>query len=181
MGKEKLLFGDLRSSSSLDSWAHWMNELSVALKQYPAEVDLRPQMMDRRDLTDIAKVHNAKSIYDITEHIVETLVPRYGHGRAVLVCESGHPFAQLSRNSLEYAEWGIANGCVALVYGSVEKGVIWHETLHLLGATDCYNTSNPMENPGPTCELPTCIMCFAPTTSSRGSEPFYAGTATAAS
>lgn len=67
---------------------------------------------------------------------------------------------------------GASNGPLALVYGSADKYVIWHEALHLLGARDCYDTSDPWQNPGPTCELPNCLMQYAPTSEAVRDWPF---------
>lgn len=52
----------------------------------------------------------------------------------------------------------------------MDKYIIWHEMLHLLGAYDCYDLSK--NERGPNCDLPNCIMQYEATMANVGKWPF---------
>ena len=66
--------------------------------------------------------------------------------------------AKAIRASNPMAQWGGTCAKRLAVVWQQDKYVIWHEILHLLGATDCYT----QDDAGPTCELGNCIMQYQP-------------------
>ena len=81
--------------------------------------------------------------------------------RLLVCCDPQHPLANKCLKARPSALWGVANGCIAVVYNLDNHYAIWHELLHTLGAEDCYDPENPSRCPGPTCEHPECIMQYA--------------------
>jgi hypothetical protein len=56
------------------------------------------------------------------------------------------------------AEWGGARlGSFAVVWEPGNPFVLWHEAMHLLSATDCYDEAGCT-----TCEVPHCLMQWEP-------------------
>lgn len=84
-------------------------------------------------------------------------------------CLPTHPAAIAARKRLPHARLGISvAGSLSLAYAFDNKHLLWHEALHLLGAQDHYDR----ETLQPSCELPTCLMRYAPTASVIAGEHF---------
>jgi hypothetical protein len=67
--------------------------------------------------------------------------------------------ARVGRGRLPTARWGYSTrGVLSLTYGADNPFILWHETLHLLGASDHYDTRTLAT----TCDTPTCLMQYAP-------------------
>lgn len=83
-------------------------------------------------------------------------------------CPSDAPIAKAARKRLPRAAWGISiSGVLSLSYGGHNKHILWHEALHLLGAQDHYTLGRE----GVTCELPQCLMQYAPDARTVGAGP----------
>jgi hypothetical protein len=150
----------------------YMDEFSNLVKQPPMQIGLQVQRIEHCDTSRILDLTSPESVYEITDHVGGVLATKYGHTRTILWCDPCHVFAKTATAALRHARWGVTNGLLALVYGTTDKYAIWHECLHLLGAQDCYDTSDPQRNAGPTCDVPTCIMQYAPMAHRVGSWPF---------
>jgi hypothetical protein len=80
-----------------------------------------------------------------------------------------HPAVRAARKMLEHAAWGISlAGTLSVSYAPANPYLLWHETLHLLGAQDHYDRTTFRT----TCGLPTCIMQYAPSAQTVGANPF---------
>jgi len=145
-----------------------LSTLSGYLCGDPVNVQLQLEPIDPHALDEIAKIDHEDSIQELAIEVLEMLVDRYGHGRSVMLCGGDSPAARL--NPLE-GRWGIRNGCIAFVFAKFHEQIVWHEALHTLGAEDCYDESNPEQNPGPTCELSNCVMQYHPTAAGVGEWP----------
>ena len=111
-----------------------------------------------RDLTD-PSVEFVDKVSDLSLYFLEqsdaTRLPGL-----VVCCQRGSLIAQQARSTNPLAQWGGKLGRLALVWQPDNRHLIWHETLHLLGAEDCYDD----ETTEGTCEKePQCIMQYAPT------------------
>jgi len=122
------------------------------------------QLIDAETIAAINGIgsRSPRTVVAYRDHVIDILVLKYGHCRAIIVTDLNHPFAELTKKALPLAEWGSAwVGMFGLVYQSpITKPVVWHETLHVLGAEDCYDQSFPAKSP--TCEHPNCIMQYEP-------------------
>ena len=84
-------------------------------------------------------------------------------------CDPTHPAASAAQKRVRHARWGLSlQGVLSLTYVTGNKYALWHETLHLLGAQDHYD---PATFRG-TCELPSCLMQYAPSSQVIGDQPF---------
>jgi hypothetical protein len=96
---------------------------------------------------------------------------RTAHG-LIVNCEPDHALAKDCRRRLPHAHWGISfSGVLSVVYAPQNPSAVWHEALHLLGAQDHYD----LKTLAATCELPTCIMRYAPEEGSTPSKEFLCG------
>ncbi len=110
---------------------------------------------------------DADDLFKISDNVVRILNQELKGIRALLkllVCteyESG--LAKLCRNYDKSAWWGVSTDWMAVVYKLDNKYAIWHETLHLLGAHDCYRKGKDGQviDRGPTCNA-NCVMVYAP-------------------
>lgn len=93
-----------------------------------------------------------------------------GLSNLLVICSPNSHVAKAILKSNPAALWGGSNGQFSAVYEPMNEFVLWHETLHLLGAEDCYNLE--INDEGPTCECSNCIMQYAPTQNTVGTWPF---------
>lgn len=153
----KVLFGSLmpkKASMVADS----MNELRRLLLRPPLQVTLDSQPLAAREIERFRHL-TTNQIGDIYV-FASTLFEDYYPFRIVLICDYDHCLASAARSKNPLACWGATIGqCLALVYGRVDKCVIWHEAFHLLGAKDCYEAEAPDRG---ICELDNCIMRYEP-------------------
>jgi hypothetical protein len=80
----------------------------------------------------------------------------------LVYCKNDSNLAKAAVKENPLAQWGLTydNHLVSAVYEPDNKYLLWHEVLHLFGAEDCYNESEPQYL---ICELPGCIMQYVPT------------------
>ncbi len=91
-------------------------------------------------------------------------------------CDPDHLLAMAAQRRMAHAVWGLSiSGSLSLFYGNENKHALWHEALHLLGAQDHYDLTNFKG----TCELPSCIMRYAPDDASIKGRPFFCEKTTA--
>lgn len=107
----------------------------------------------------------AESVQEAASDVLDALIDNMGLGRpgypGVLIgLESNHSLVQRCLQSNPGALWGATLGRLAVVYGCYHEAVFCHETLHLLGATDCYDTDEPTRDRRPTCGVSSCIMQY---------------------
>ena len=171
----ELLYCSLRTDVLTTRLGEYLDEFAGLINRAPLNATLRVQRVEDSCVTCIRELNAPECIQDVGTHVLEVLSPQYGFGRTVLLCDPSHVFARCARKAAPHAEWGVACGCLAIVYGSTDKYVIWHETLHLFGAEDCYNPGNPNGHPNPNCGQPNCIMQYAPTVANVGNWPFLCG------
>jgi hypothetical protein len=90
----------------------------------------------------------------------------------LVYCKNNSNLAKAAVKENSLAQWGLTRGeyLVSAVYEPDNKYVLWHETLHLFDACDCYCYYNP--NAGSNCELNNCIMQYEPTKENVGEWPF---------
>lgn len=86
----------------------------------------------------------------------------------LVYCQEDSSLAEAAQQADDLAQHGAASGAVFAAAWAGGNYVVWHEALHLLGATDCYTP----QDPGPTCEQANCIMQYAPDQASVGEWPF---------
>ena len=95
---------------------------------------------------------------------------RAGGIRVSVYCDPESAAAHAARERLPHALWGISiGGALSLTYCPGNPFAFWHETLHLLGAQDHYATHALGAT---TCELPSCIMQYAPCERTVGERPY---------
>ena len=155
---------------------------------------LTEEARDRRFVAEaMAELLDALSVWQLApvieplpEDLEEILVPHLrapdieGCVRAIQEAGAGQPFgvsiycdprqpaACAARERLAHAQWGLSmKGIFSLTYCAGNKWILWHETLHLLGAQDHYS----LKEFETTCELPTCIMQYAPSELTVGERP----------
>ncbi len=148
-----------------------LRELGVLLKRPPVEANcpivplpdnLQGQIAQDLKHPDLRMC--AGNILKTLECWVESSATKYpspGLAPKLLVCCSRqHPLTKRCLATLPTALWGLTiNDCLAVIYELSMPLVLGHESLHLVGADDCYD----LPNRGPTCEHRQCIMQYAPT------------------
>lgn len=85
----------------------------------------------------------------------------------LMLVPSGTPFVTALQNENNMARWGAAMGTISTVWQMRGPQILWHELLHTLGAEDCYD----VRNGDPICDLPNCLMQWAPTDTTVGRVP----------
>jgi len=91
--------------------------------------------------------------------------------KLLVYCPSDSLIARVAMREQPSAVWGAAMSPLAAVYSRDNKVAIWHETLHLLTAEDCYMEDNPSQKK-PDCNLDGCMMEYAAPESTCESMPF---------
>ena len=141
-----------------------LHKLEQLMKRPPLEVDcpIAPLPCDIQGR--IAEDMSRLDFGDCAAQMFCTMSSKASDGgpvpRLLVCCEAQHALTGKCRKACPSALWGLANGCIAVVYNLDNCCAIWHELLHTLTAEDCY----ALPNRGPTCEHPQCIMQYAATT-----------------
>jgi len=86
----------------------------------------------------------------------------------VLGCTPDHEFARKARHQFPDGLWGVACDRFTLCYFCENPYSVWHETLHTLGAEDCYD----LETKRTTCECAGCLMQYAAAEDTIGDWPW---------
>jgi hypothetical protein len=148
---------------------NWLDELRQLLAQPPTQADLCVSNVPS-DISEVfdMELRRCPITPQPMERYLDAIITKLGHSYSdlwkwtplLVRCLEDSPIALAAKKENPLAEWGIALGLWAVVYAMNNKYIIWHESLHLYTAEDCYCRENP-EGPT-TCELPGCIMQYAP-------------------
>ena len=147
-------------ADALDHLAHNLYrapvKVTMVVEKLPESLaaKIHPHISEPEKLAHIAAA--------VAEEIDEELAPKHGGfvPGLLIFCQKTHPLAKSARKANPSAQWGATCGRLAVVWARDNEKVIWHEALHILGVSDCYN-GNTLEG---TCEKePGCIMQYAPT------------------
>lgn len=163
-----------------------LHQLSADLAKAPTMIrlDVEPingTALGQRVESELREINNADLWYLAVDAIVnsETAGTDPSPSQRSLIIHCGHDCAsaQSARKHCPSAVWGIAwPGKIALVYPPLSlldpSQIIWHETLHLLGAEDCYDLRNGFQQ---SCELSGCVMQYEPTIASVCEWPYICG------
>jgi len=94
-----------------------------------------------------------------------------GWSPLLVFCQPDSLLAKRLKRVRYGAAWGYCEvPTISAVYEPSNKHILWHETLHLFDVDDCYDYNDP--NNGTTCELPDCLMQYAPSSQTVGKWPF---------
>ena len=166
----RLLYGHFGlSPADASILAQAMEELPRLLAIPPVGLSIGTELVaDSEDLErafkDARESFGNPLLYDFMQNIRSQL------GRDALLvvgCGKDHSLAREIRKINPDALWGGTWSEVGLaVCWRIEKPVVWHEALHLLGAHDCYC----LPDKGPTCEQPNCIMQYMPSADAGGEQ-----------
>ena len=80
-----------------------------------------------------------------------------------IYCDSGRDFAVAYQEQNALAHWGVAIPCKFAIAWEPNKYLLWHESLHLMNAKDCYNKFGINK-----CPNHRCIMRRAPSLANCG-------------
>lgn len=95
--------------------------------------------------------------------------PALRHALSVYCPDPNCLAVRAARGRLPHALWGISlGGVLSLTYAPGNRYMLWHESLHLLGAADHYDLSTFRTS----CGTSTCLMQYGPNEASVGSGPF---------
>jgi hypothetical protein len=90
-------------------------------------------------------------------------------GKILLYCPGHTALREAVRRRESKILWGGSLGFLSMVWQGQNKQLLWHETLHLLGAEDCYDFENCKKQPK--CLLDSCcIMQWEPCPENCGEE-----------
>ncbi len=162
-------------ASRWDQVGRWLEELTEMLASPPA-------------MAEVAFCRLAASAAEIAEAVLQSPVTASEPFRATVMllrqkvaplgrcmpmmvcCRPDSIPARTARCESLLAQWGYCCLGLSVLYKLDNKWILWHEALHLFGVNDCYDNDNPQ---GPTiCELPHCLMQYAPSDATIGAEPF---------
>jgi|GEM_PF-7113928 len=160
---------DLPESSS-QCFEKALRDLAIWLSEPPICALISIDCIPRPWLDAVYRAwHNASDVVcavaDLTYMAAESQV---NMPRLVVGCTNQHPFAQKAVAHVPWALWGARCGCFALCYNCDNPYSVWHETLHTLGAKDCYDDDKPEEL---NCNCPGCLMQYAPDEQTVGQSP----------
>ena len=138
-----------------------LDELAANLKKPPIDIIVETCELPADKVDEVIScLSNASmTLYEKGGDIGDILCQAPGKPPGLLVCCQDEALTKQAADENPNARWGTKAGRLAVVFKPGNKHLIWHETLHLLGAMDCYNE----ETGEGSCELPRCIMQHAPT------------------
>lgn len=138
-------------------------ELSQLLKRKPVTVELGVVQLPSNlaKLVDIELRDpplESKEPFREVIYAIRKKLPFSKWAPLVVYCKPSASIALAAQKQDENALWGyMCDYRLSAVYNLENKHTLWHEALHLFDVEDCH--SGP-RNPGPTCELPECIMQY---------------------
>jgi hypothetical protein len=153
-----------------------LNELSDLLKKPPVKIELKAMSLPAK-IVQIVESELQKPPQQTKEPFrtywvtinKKLSLPEWSP--LMVYCKPNSELAMAARKQCPTAVWGCTvDGILSAVYKLGNKYILWHEILHLFGVDDCYLPNNP--HTGPTCELPNCIMQYAPSGETVGEWPF---------
>jgi len=153
-----------------------LNELKQLLKNPLVEVELNPVPLSTKAVqiveSELQKApQQTEEPFQAYRRAISQNLSRPEWSPLVVYCKPDSELATAARKQMPAAYWGCTVGStLSAVYRLGNKYILWHEILHLFNANDCYPPDDP--NRGPTCELPNCIMQYAPTKKTVGEWPF---------
>ena len=144
-----------------------MEILETLCSQVPcqerAEIDLKEEV--------VSVIESEENIVNCSSAVPEYFYDKFGDlANLVVLCPPDSALHAIALQSNSDALWGINNAGLAAIYNLDNKYIVWHETLHILGADDCYDLDK--DNRGPNCELGNCIMQYEATEENVGTWPF---------
>jgi len=93
----------------------------------------------------------------------DELLGNYASKKIFVFCDGDEPFVKAFQDQNELAHWGVAIPCTLAIAWEPRDYLVWHETLHLMNAKDCYNKFGINK-----CPSPQCIMRRAPSPENCG-------------
>jgi len=150
-----ILYYHSLSPTATDFLATTMQSLHSLLTTHALNIRLLPLP---ENLASILLPPLESGHYPGTLNLLQQLTPRIP---LTLLCPHDHPAAKAARKSLPRAHRGIScSGLLSLTYPPPPPNpfILWHETLHLLGAQDHYDPITLQ----PTCPHKNCLMHYAP-------------------
>jgi hypothetical protein len=151
------------STHSKDFIIKAYKELSVYLKRQ-FELDYSFKELPEKFISDIHSILNKNKEFnvlsaDISDYFLDKFQDRVAN--LVVFCNSESNLCKKALEMNPHALWGCACGRLAAVYKANDMCPIWHETLHLFGAIDCYDDDSPNSI---NCENQNCLMQYASVT-----------------
>ena len=150
-----------------------MAELSAYLLKPPAEIQYTFTELPGEYESDIHEILQdiPDSVHDWEHELLHYYADKQKHiSNTLIICPKDSHLAKLCLRIKPDAPWGLATSTLSFVYEIRDKYIVWHETLHLLGADDCYDLSK--NDRGPSCDLPNCVMQYEATMTNVGTWPF---------
>ena len=140
-----------------------LKELADNLRKFPTRIEVIIEKLPDELRREVSKqLQETRSFPETAAEIGDILCKGQGNIPGLFVfCRRDSNIVVQAREAepLAQRECGAKCGCLAVVWESGNKMLIWHEVLHLLGAKDCYD---PETGEG-TCENSGCIMQYEPT------------------
>jgi hypothetical protein len=131
----------------------WLPTLEVRVETCPEDV-AQNILASARSTTDFANLNGAVLEILTAAKVLEPV------RRVVVLCGQSSVIPSLARSANSAAKYGAFCGALASVY-HLHTNVMWHEMLHLLGTTDCYE-KNPEGHCNNTCNESACLMQYDP-------------------
>ena len=154
------LIYEKESAHTKDSVIKAYKELSVYLKKQ-FELDYSFKELPEKFIPDICSILNKdKEIRVLSADISDYLSDEF-KGRVVNLVVFCNTESNLCKKALDenpHALWGCRCGRLAAVYKANKMSPIWHETLHLFGAKDCYDDNSLYSI---SCGNQNCLMQYA--------------------
>ncbi len=149
-----------------------MEEFSRLLSLPPIQIDYKFEPLSANLKEEVVSVIESKpDIGNCSNAVQYYFYNKFGYSaNLVVLCPPDSALHAIALQSYPSALWGISNAGLAVIYNLDNKYVVWHETLHILGADDCYDLDKG--NRGPNCELNNCIMQYEATKENVGTWPF---------
>lgn len=145
-------------------------ELAISIKRLLDEPELARTVTEILDRLSDQSYTFPNCAFEITEilPIGETPTPT---PKLFVYCSPSNPVAVAAQREKPVAKWGGTCVPLAALYKYNNKNGVFHETLHLLGAKDCYEEKDPSQKK-PDCNLDSCIMEYNPPLNISENWPF---------
>ncbi len=157
------------ASRQLEAFCDAVERLPVLLAKPPMQAKIHASRFNSQDLQAFHEIlSHTRSIGWYASKQDDYLEEKYGRASLrILACSHSHILAKWARQNNPEALWGGTIGRLALVYELENPYVVWHEALHLFGASDCYDARR-----SPNCSCSNCLMQYEPTRDTVGDWPF---------
>ena len=157
----EIVFDSLRDDFTAEAFQECYRRNTTRLQEVARSTNFRFTKNQHVDIKRILENEDCHDLHDLTESLTYAFLQSYGHIRFLIAVPQHSLAARLCEQNNPAAKWGGVLGCHGFLYGNVDDQLILHETLHIFGASDCYEFGDDGLS-DLTCGHKNCIMQYNP-------------------